>query len=169
MLCRICGCDLIEVGGYKSSQILLVGEFPGVEEVRRGMPWCGNAGHVLAVELAKQGIQMERCKLTNLWRHEVPQDKASREIEFPYHFELLFEELKKVKAVLLMGSELAELFFDKKITYINGADMISEKLPRNIEVSIAAFNPAMCLQREAVVGDFRFAVQRFAQAVKEIK
>ena len=169
MQCKICGQPLVNIGGWKSSTVLLVGEFPGWEELRSGVPWIGNAGRVLAKELGRAGVQFERCKHTNLWRHAVPDDKATKEMEFDYHYTLLSEELKKVKAVFLMGSDLAELFFDKKVTTINGCVMTSERLPSNIEVAIASINPAVCLQREAVLGDFRFACQQFAKATKKIR
>jgi len=167
--CEICGQPLVNIGGWRSSPILLVGEFPGWEELKYLVPWIGNAGKVLANELGRAGVQFERCKTTNLWRHAVPEDKPTKEREFDYHYKLLIEELKKAKAVFLMGSDLAELFFKKKVTYINGCVMHSERLPSNIEVAIVSLNPAVCLQRDSVAGDFRYACQRFAQATKGIR
>jgi uracil-DNA glycosylase family 4 len=163
--CEICGRPCVEPAGMRNSPILLVGEFPGYEEIKEGTPWCGKAGDVLHAELERIGIQFARCRATNLWLHEKPKGKVEIEAEFEWHYAQLMIEMKKAKAVLLMGSDLAGVFFNKKITLINGCIMKSDRLPKNIEVAVAAFNPALAFT--GTLGDVRFGIEQFAKAAKK--
>ena len=67
--CPICSNLLVLPVGLKDASILLVGEYPGVEEVKSGFCWVGRGGEVLRSELARVGIQYEQCRATNLWLH----------------------------------------------------------------------------------------------------
>ena len=52
--------------GDLNSRILLLGRNPGVQEVEKGMPFVGPAGHKLDEVLDKAGIRREKCYVTNL-------------------------------------------------------------------------------------------------------
>ena len=64
--CPICSNLLVLPVGPKDASILLIGEYPGVEEVKSGFCWVGRGGEVLRAELARVGIQYEQCRATNL-------------------------------------------------------------------------------------------------------
>lgn len=163
--CSICNNYQLVPPFGPVGKILLVGEFPGYEEIQQGIPWVGSASDVLRHELAKVGINMDNCRRTNLWQHAVPKDKKERLMEFDWHFNQLMEEIRQAKYVLMMGSELAPLFFKAKVSSISGTEQTSALVPKGIRM-VAAVNPAICLIKGGVVGDFRFAVQKFAQIVK---
>lgn len=72
--CR--GCDLyrnatqaVVSSGPVDAPMVLVGEQPGDVEDRRGEPFVGPAGGVLARALAQVGIPPERAYLTNAVKH----------------------------------------------------------------------------------------------------
>jgi uracil-DNA glycosylase family 4 len=167
--CNLCNHVIVPAYGPLSATILLVGESPNFSDLQYGRPFMGQAGEVLQHELARAGISFNTCRATNLWQHAPTKDKTLKEAEYELHFGKLMEELKRVKAAFFMGSELSPLFFGKSVSLINGCKVTSPLLPKNIQVAVASYNPAICLQRDGVIGDFRFAVGYFAELVKEMK
>ena len=72
--CR--GCDLyrdatqaVVSSGPVDAPVVMVGEQPGDQEDRKGEPFVGPAGGVLARALAQVGIPPERAYLTNAVKH----------------------------------------------------------------------------------------------------
>lgn len=58
--------------GPLDADIMIVGEAPGAEEERRGLPFVGNSGEELTRMLHDAGIPRERCYLTNVAKHRPP-------------------------------------------------------------------------------------------------
>jgi DNA polymerase len=55
--------------GASNADVVLVGEQPGDEEDRAGLPFVGPAGRLLDRALADAGIARERCWVTNAVKH----------------------------------------------------------------------------------------------------
>ena len=58
--------------GPSSARIMLVGEAPGAEEDRIGLPFQGSSGHELTAMLKDAGISRSECFLTNVARTRPP-------------------------------------------------------------------------------------------------
>lgn len=169
MKCPNCGRDLVIPFGRDTSNILIVGEFPGREEINRHQPWVGEAGEVLRMELARVGINYSDCRATNLWLHE----KLAKKDEmfegcFDFTVKELIKELGKARAVLVCGSETVEFLFHKKVMAVAGIALSLGGLSK-AEVAVCSPNPAIALQPSGVVGDLRFAIERFAVLTKAIR
>jgi len=54
-----------DTGPY-GANILIVGEAPGEEEVKQGVPFVGSAGKLLKHTLRSNGIAFESCYVTNI-------------------------------------------------------------------------------------------------------
>ena len=68
--CTVCGTEnIVPASGSKSSPILIIGAYPGVEEIAKGRPFVGGTGEIFRIELAKVGIDMRGARLCNLWQH----------------------------------------------------------------------------------------------------
>jgi uracil-DNA glycosylase family protein len=72
--CR--GCDLYKVGtqtvfgeGPKCPGVMMVGEQPGDEEDKQGLPFVGPAGRLLTKALGDAGIDRELVYMTNAVKH----------------------------------------------------------------------------------------------------
>ncbi len=52
--------------GAPDAKIVLVGEAPGEEEERTGIPFCGSSGRILKSMLAHSGINFSECYVTNV-------------------------------------------------------------------------------------------------------
>jgi len=168
--CPHCGHKLVSPSGPMQSPVLLIGEFPGVEEIRYGLPFVGKAGEVLKTEMAELGFDYNSCRVTNLWLHMKPKDKEIVKRELEWHAERMFAEMKGRKAILLMGSELSAFFLHAPL--MENLGIIITKRPQLSKYAafvMVAPNPALLLQRGAVVGEFRFALESFVREVKRRK
>lgn len=153
-----CGRAIIPPSGPQNAEILIIGEFPGKEEEKRGQPFVGPAGGVLRGELYKVGINMNTCRITNLALHQDPQDVC-----YTFGLEQAIREAHKRKAILLMGSECSRVFIGKPVTSISGLMVKSKYL--DAPIIIATVNPAAVIS--GTIGEFRLAVQKFAKALSK--
>ena len=160
--CPICNAALVEAWGPIKSEILLLGEFPGKEEVREGRPWVGKAGEVLRNEFGRLGRSVDTMRSTNLWLH-----KPSKECDPNWHFDHAFKELAGKKAVLLIGSEVADLFLEVPISDCTGLRVKSKMLPKTVKVAVASYNPAQAMY--GGLGEVRLAVERFVKLIEGIR
>jgi DNA polymerase len=83
--CR--GCDLYRNAtqgvfgqGSAAAKILFVGEQPGDEEDRKGVPFVGPAGRMLDRALAEAGIRREDAYVTNAVKHFKFEERGKRRI-----------------------------------------------------------------------------------------
>ncbi|WP_035692143.1 uracil-DNA glycosylase [Azospirillum halopraeferens] len=57
-------------------RLALVGEAPGAEEVRQGIPFAGRSGKLLNEALHAAGIERDRCLVANVFRRQPPGNKV---------------------------------------------------------------------------------------------
>lgn len=57
-------------------RLVLVGEAPGAEEVRQGIPFAGRSGQLLNDSLKQAGIERARCLVANVFRYQPPGNKV---------------------------------------------------------------------------------------------
>ena len=191
--CPICKrLMLVQADGPVDSPLLIIGEFPGIEEVKQGRPWVGPAGKVLDRELELAGIPRDICRVTNLWLHtpptapktEKPKTKsaierweeaaAAYEPEFTFHYTRLLKEIKGRKALLMMGSDVTEALIGRPVSLVAGCFIKSGRFITAVnlpKVTVAMMNPAIVFRsgKEGKLGETRLAIQRFAGAVNELK
>ena len=153
--------------------MLLVGPFPGYEEIIKGIPWVGRVGKILKAELGRQGVQFDNCRVTNIWQHE-PTDPGTKrkpnplyETEVNWHFDQFLSELHGRKAVLVMGSLTSRLLGLGPVSHVAGLPVDSPLIPETVEVAFAMQNPAQVLH--GLVGETRYAIEAFAMALTELE
>lgn len=130
-----------------------------------GRAWVGPASEVLRKELARVGVSMDECRLTNLWLH----DKVNDQAELAWHMKQLIGEMKGRRVVFLMGSDTARAFLEMSVEEVSGLEVTSPLFPRSVELAVASVNPAVVLRDDGVVGEVRLACQRFAEALGRLK
>ena len=169
--CKLCGKLMVPADGPAKAKAILVGEFPGFEEVKMGVPFIGSAGAILKKEMRDIGLDFKQFRVANLWGHGKP-GKGSFEDEFNYHVGNLVKEFSGRQAVLLMGSDCATHLLKRSIMDISGLSvptkwLPSEIFPSSIEVVVAAPNPAAAVH--AGPGELRIALHRFKLELERMK
>jgi len=159
--CPVCGReDCVPASGVSTSPVLIVGEFPGAEEIKYGEPLVGATGRVLRTELAYLGIDMRGLRLCNLWLHEPNKNEKCLE----YGASKVIEEAKGRKAILLVGSDAVEYFCNMKVSKVAGIPITSPYLSASL--IMACPNPALVFKGSSV-GEMRLALQKFAKRIEE--
>jgi len=159
--CKVCGDELIALPyGQKASPILLIGEYPGEEEIKEGIPFIGKTGAVLRTELAFKGIDLNRLRRCNMWIH-APND---RDDCFKYGIELAIKEAIGKQLVLLIGSETVKYFCNELVSNVNGLLVTSSYL--SAPKIMACVQPATVFHGS--VGEFRLAMEKFTREVKKL-
>lgn len=161
--CSICGHKLVQPAGPKTSEVLLIGERPGYQELSALKPFVGDAGDVLRAELGRCGVDLWRLRLTNLWLHAVPDDDDQAEKCLEFCLQQLMLEAKGKKAILLIGSDTVSLLCDEKVTDVCGLAVKSTYL-KDVPLVMAVTNPAICFHRS--VGETRLGLQKFSDKIK---
>jgi uracil-DNA glycosylase family 4 len=169
--CPSCGAKILTPTGKSGAPLLVVGEAPGTEELRRGAPWTHQAGEILRAEFTRAGIALSDCRFTNLWFH-AERKKKDDLYEGCYNFCMgdLLDEFCRARAVLLCGAGPVEMLTGKKVGAVNGLIVQArDPFPTRSEtvLCVAAVSPASVIT--GVVGDFRFAVTKFAEYTKDLR
>lgn len=155
--CPHCKKFLISPYGNPKSKILFVGEFPGWEEVKQGIPFIGKTGDVLRAELLRNGIQLGAYRVTNLWLHEQDEENCKAE----WHLDQLVKEFKGKTHVLLMGSSVVNALVGKQVSNYAGMQV---KLPdfKGIRFWVSP-NPAVVFH--GPLGELRMSLERFVHDI----
>jgi uracil-DNA glycosylase len=165
MTCEICNKPTIRDGGNVNSPIILAGEFPGMEEINKGVAFVGRTGEILKAEMIRAGIAPKDVCLTNLWLHDPDRLKNGKpNNNTPCYSHLTNIFLKKIanrKLVLLMGSDFGWLY---------GGDTIGNSgLEVEYDDMMFMVSPNPAIVMHSCVGEFRLALEKFAQKIAEME
>jgi uracil-DNA glycosylase family protein len=151
--CR--GCDLYRAAkqtvfgqGPADARVVMVGEQPGDQEDKAGLPFVGPAGRVLDRALTELGIDRETLYVTNAVKHFSFTERGKRRIhQTPSRTEVvacrpwLVAELDRIrpKLVVLLGSVAAKAVFGPSFTLTRHRgrllDMPEDWPPANVVVT----------------------------------
>jgi uracil-DNA glycosylase family protein len=181
-ICR--GCELYKHAtqavfgsGARRASLMLVGEMPGDEEDRAGLPFVGPAGRLLDATFEQAGINREDLYLTNVVKHfrweprgkrRLHKKPATRQIEACKPW--LHAEIRVVKprVIMCLGATAAHamLGHDFRLTKDRGKFFRGEQT----DWLIATYHPSAILRapnkerrdemRAALFHDLRSAAER---------
>ncbi len=107
------GCEIKEIatntvfgdGNYKSD-MLLIGEAPGMEEDRSGLPFVGRSGKLLREAFARGGFSVNDFFISNtvFWRPPGNRNPLEEEIEICRPFVKRIIEIMSPKLIVAVGS-----------------------------------------------------------------
>jgi len=159
-ICPECGSDeCVPASGDKKSPALIVGAYPGHEEIKRGKPFVGGTGDIFQSELRKVGLALNQFRITNLWLH-APNDSEEC---FAYSKQKVIQEAKGRKLVLLIGKDTVKEFTGEDVSTVNGLIVKSPLLSASI---LAMVQPTVVFHQS--VGEVRFGIQMFAQELEKL-
>ncbi len=107
------GCELkrhatttVFADGNPAAGIMLIGEAPGADEDRQGLPFVGRAGQFLDRMLASIGLDRQKVYITNIvnWRPPGNRDPSPEEASICLPFLHRHIELAEPKVLVLLGA-----------------------------------------------------------------
>ena len=161
--CPVCLAQCVPAHG-KSTDILVVGEFPSHEEVEQGIPFASNprfmsAGKIFRKELERLGVSLNQMRVMNLWEHIPNKDERC----FKLGYDMVLDEAKGKKAILLVGSDTVSTFTNYKVSDVNGMQVDSNVL--SAPIIYALVNPALAQHR--ALGEVRFGIEKFVKRIEQ--
>jgi DNA polymerase len=140
--------------GDPSSDLMLIGEAPGVDEDRQGLPFVGASGQLLNRMLAALGRQRDTVYISNIlfWRPPGNRSPTDAETAACLPFVQRHIELAKPKVLVFLGGSSAKTMLSRKegIMRLRGKwfDYTSDGLDAPIP-AIPTFHPAFLLRQSA--------------------
>jgi DNA polymerase len=139
--------------GNADAELMFVGEAPGADEDRQGLPFVGRAGQLLNQMLEGIGLAREDVFIANVLKSRPPgnRDPLPAEIEAcePY----LFEQVRLIepKVLCTLGNFATKLLSGNQtgITKVRGAPQLHELGGRRVFL-LPLFHPAAALRTPSV-------------------
>ncbi|MFI4984051.1 MAG: uracil-DNA glycosylase family protein [Rickettsiales bacterium] len=119
------GCDLKKTAmntvfgdGSASAEVMFIGEAPGANEDKEGIPFCGQSGKLLNNILKATGFARETVYITNtvFWRPPGNRRPTPDEIKICRPFVEKSIALIHPKMLVLVGSTAVESLLDSKVS-----------------------------------------------------
>lgn len=107
---KYCAQNMVFGVGNTQSDILFLGEAPGAEEDKQGIPFVGQSGQLLDKALAAIGLDREQIYITNIlpWRPPGNRTPTGEEIALFRPYVLKHIELINPKLVVCLGGTAAK-------------------------------------------------------------
>jgi len=114
--------------GNVNSKYLLLGEAPGRNEDRSGIPFVGLAGKRLDELLALAGIDPNDCYFTNVCKCRPPSNKTPRKAFIKACWRWLAQEIKLVQPeyIVTLGATPLSLFTETGVSQLHGTMFTAE-------------------------------------------
>ncbi|MBI1968374.1 uracil-DNA glycosylase [Candidatus Woesearchaeota archaeon] len=180
--CQRCGLcktrtQVVFGSGNEKAEILLIGEGPGAEEDKQGIPFCGMSGKVLDQLLAGAGLQREDIFITNTVLCRPPNNRNPEKEEIEQCRERLDQliAILQPKVIVTIGNFATQRILGKAgITALRGKVFTKVLAGREITI-VPTIHPANYLYSgrnpelfAKMQQDFRMAVAH-VQSKKEQK
>ncbi len=172
--CTSCGLSatrnsvVIGRGSKNTGRILFVGEGPGENEDRRGLPFVGQAGRLFDLALQALEFSEDDYYIANVVKCRPPENREPSEDECNACLPLLRAQfvLLRPKIVVALGSVAARALIsrDARITAVRG-----QWFTKGDTLFTATYHPAALLRDESKKIDFYYDLKEVAKAIKDLK
>jgi uracil-DNA glycosylase len=116
--------------GDANAELMFVGEAPGAEEDRQGLPFVGRAGQLLNQLLEEIGLSREEVFIANVLKSRPPGNRDPQPLEIEACQPFLFEQVRLIepKVVCTLGNFATKLLTGSPtgITKVRGTPQLHE-------------------------------------------
>jgi uracil-DNA glycosylase len=139
--------------GDADAELMFVGEAPGAEEDRQGLPFVGRAGQLLNQMLAGIELSREDVFIANVLKSRPPGNRDPQPMEIESCRPYLFEQVRLIepKVVCTLGNFATKLLSGSPagITRVRGTPQVHDLGARTVFL-LPLFHPAAALRTPAV-------------------
>jgi uracil-DNA glycosylase len=147
--------------GNADADLMFVGEAPGAEEDRQGLPFVGRAGQLLNQMLEEIGLSREDVFIANVLKSRPPGNRDPLPLEIAACEPYLFEQVRLIepRVVCTLGNFATKLLSGSPtgITRVRGTPQVHALGGRTVFL-LPLFHPAAALRtpavKETLRGDF---------------
>ncbi len=135
--------------GNADADLMFVGEAPGAEEDRQGLPFVGRSGALLTSLLENAGISREDVFIANTLKCRPPENRDPTAIEIETCQPWLFEQIRLIepRVVATLGNFATKLLSGNQtgITRVHGKPQVKQLGARTVFL-LPLFHPAAALR-----------------------
>jgi uracil-DNA glycosylase family 4 len=139
--------------GDADADLMFVGEAPGAEEDRQGLPFVGRAGQLLNQMLEEIDLSREDVFIANVLKSRPPGNRDPQPLEIEACRPYLFEQIRLIEPTVIctLGNFATKLLSGNPagITKVRGAPQVHELGGRTVFL-LPLFHPAAALRTPAV-------------------
>jgi uracil-DNA glycosylase family 4 len=139
--------------GNADADLMFVGEAPGAEEDRQGLPFVGRAGQLLNQLLEEIGLSREEVFIANVLKSRPPGNRDPQPLEIEACKPFLYEQVRLIepKVVCTLGNFATKLLSGSPagITRVRGTPQVHELGGRTI-LLLPLLHPAAALRTPAM-------------------
>jgi uracil-DNA glycosylase family 4 len=139
--------------GDADAEVMFVGEAPGAEEDRQGLPFVGRAGQLLNELLEGIGLSREEVFIANVLKSRPPGNRDPQPLEIEACRPYLFDQVRLIepKVVCTLGNFATKLLSGNSagITRVRGTPQVHELGGRTVFL-LPLFHPAAALRTPAM-------------------
>ena len=152
--CEVCPLNdsnnvFVPSGGNRNGSISIVGEAPGFQEAKKGVPFTGPSGKLLDLVLTEHGVDKEEVFLTNVCLCRPPGNATPGKTAISACASRLKAELNEVhsESIVALGNTAAQAILDTRtgITTLRTGPPRDSKLYPFARI-IPTVHPAACLR-----------------------
>jgi uracil-DNA glycosylase family 4 len=144
--------------GNADADLMFVGEAPGAEEDRQGLPFVGRAGQLLNELLVEIGLSREEVFICNVLKSRPPGNRDPLPAEISACEPYLFEQVRLIqpRVVCTLGNFATKLLTGSPtgITRVRGTPQTHQLGGRTVHL-LPLFHPAAALRTPAVKEQLR--------------
>jgi uracil-DNA glycosylase len=156
--------------GNADADLMFVGEAPGAEEDRQGLPFVGRAGQLLNQMLEGIGLSREDVFIANVLKSRPPGNRDPQPLEIEACRPYLFEQVRLIepKVVCTLGNFATKLLSGNPagITRVRGTPQLHELGDRTVFL-LPLFHPAAALRTPSVKETLRADFARLPELLAQ--
>lgn len=168
---------LVEGSGPLSAKVMFIGEAPGANEDKTGIPFSGAAGEIFNSLLGSIGLNREEVFVTNIFKYRPPNNRTPFIYEITKSIKFMTREVAVVNPMIIvpMGRRAISAFFPGQTVRGGRAQ---NPLAKNGKIIISTLHPASLFygeedaisrKRNQIEHDFRIIRSSLAKMQEEAK
>lgn len=153
--------------GNAFTEIMFIGEGPGENEDRQGLPFVGRSGQYLDYLLNLIGMKREQVFITNVVKHRPPNNRDPLQDEIEACREYLEHQIALIDPLMIatLGRfSMVKFFPNGKISAIHGKPKYADA-----RAYYPLFHPAAALRNPGLRFDMEADVKRIPEILAEVK
>ncbi len=155
---RLSRTNVVVGAGPLDAKVILIGEAPGKNEDKKGMPFVGSAGRMLDTLLEEGGIDRKDVYITNVVKCRPPDNRTPRDYQIEACHPYLKKQVEVIspKGIVLLGKTAAETILGRKVEMGREHGNVIEK--DGIMYMVTYHPAAMIYKRtlkDTIAGDFK--------------
>jgi len=142
--------NLVFSDGNNKSKIMIVGEGPGANEDKEGLPFVGRAGQLLDKMLLSINLDRKNVYITNVVNYRPPENRKPTEEEIARYLPYLTKHIEIInpKILILLGSTaLNTIIGNQEVISKARGKWIEKKIGKCSTLVIPSFHPAFLMRQ----------------------